>query len=77
MVVRIMVIPRASEELGGDGGGWAYDAPGGPGPSATIYLASDMTLAMKRYTLMHELQHVMVDYLHMALKYHPELVEVC
>jgi len=37
----------------------------------------DMTLAMKRYALMHELQHVMVDYLHMALKYHPELVEVC
>jgi hypothetical protein len=34
---------------------------------AVIRLADDLTLEEARYTLIHELQHVMTDYLHVAL----------
>ena len=77
MVVRVVQLPRESVELGGDGGGWAYDVPDGTGPAATIYIDRALALDKKRYTLVHELQHVMVDYLHMALKYHPEVLTIC
>jgi len=41
-----------------------------------IRIASDLTLPEQRYALLHELQHFMTDYLHVAIKYHADLVKV-
>ena len=77
LVVHVRVLSRDSVELEGDDGTWRYDAPNGPGPSATVYIASSLTLPERRYTLIHELGHVWWDYLHMALKFHGDIIKVC
>ena len=78
LVIHVKVCSRASKELEGDDGAWAYDGPdGGSPPSATMYIAAELTLPEQRYTLIHELGHVWWDYLHMALKYHSDIVKVC
>ena len=77
LLIRVKVLPRGSPELGGDDGTWIYNRPYDSPPSATIYIASQLTLPEKRYTLVHELGHVWWDYLHMALKFHGDLFKVC
>lgn len=76
VVVHVQVFPRESPQLEGDGGSWSYDEPNGAGPSASIYIAQDLSLPVQRYTLIHELGHVTWDYMHMALKYFPNIVVV-
>ena len=64
--------------------------PGEPGPESkeadfdysasdgtwVIRLADDLTIAEARYSLIHELQHVMTDFLHVAILKHQDLFKI-
>jgi Zn-dependent peptidase ImmA (M78 family) len=69
LVVQVRVVEPGSIDEDGDvcaskSGDFGYDPNT---KKATIRLASDLTKEEARYTLIHELQHVMTDYLHVAL----------
>ena len=70
IVVRVLEVPSESPELEGADGAWEY-VDGGP----TVWINTSMVLPRKRYLLLHELHHVIVDYLHSAMQDHPELVK--
>jgi hypothetical protein len=73
LVIRVKHVPRSGPELEGDDGAWAYDVGTG---EATIYIASDLTkMARQRYVLMHEMDHMWTDYIHVALSYYRDLFE--
>jgi Zn-dependent peptidase ImmA (M78 family) len=52
--------------LQGSYGSWEYDTNG----LAVVYINKKVPLKVQRYTLLHELQHVMVDYLDQAIEKH-------
>lgn len=69
LVVQVKVVPPGSVDEDGDvcpskSGDFGYDPNT---KKAVIRLADDLTVEEARYTLLHELQHVMTDYLHVAL----------
>lgn len=66
LVVRVCVVPN--EVLDGDAGGWEYDEEG----RAVITINRKFPLAVQRYILYHELQHVMVDLLDQAIERYPK-----
>lgn len=68
LMVRVYVKPRKGPELDGNTATWEYDDKG----TANIYIASDIPIRRKRWALLHELQHVMVDYPDLALTDHPK-----
>lgn len=57
--------------LDGADGAWRYGLDGSP----RIFINQGMKLTRKRYILLHELHHVIVDYLHMCMQDHPNLVK--
>lgn len=79
LVIRVRVVdpgedPEDShDEMPSRGGDWDYNPITG---DAVIRIASDLTIEEQRYTILHELQHMMVDYLHVGLRYYPNLVRV-
>jgi len=74
LVVQVRFSPRDSKDLEGDNGAWEYDPDTG---KAVIYIADDIKkLAKQRYALIHELDHLWTDYIHVALTYHPDLFEL-
>jgi len=59
------------DEIEGQSAQWDYDAATG---EARIRIDQHMPLAVKRYLLYHELQHVLVDLIDIALEYHSDLI---
>lgn len=71
VVVSVREVPGDGPELEGSmDGAWEY-VDGGP----RIWLNRGMPLPRKRYMLLHELHHVIVDYMHEALQDHPDKVK--
>jgi Zn-dependent peptidase ImmA (M78 family) len=69
LVVQVKVVEVGAVDEDGDvcqskGGDWGYDPNA---HKAVIRLAKDLTTEEARYVLLHELQHVMIDYLHVGL----------
>ncbi|MDR7559485.1 MAG: hypothetical protein QN141_13465 [Armatimonadota bacterium] len=62
VLVYVRVVPR--EDLEGDSGWWEYDDTASAG---VISIARDLSLAERRYVLLHELQHALVDILDQAI----------
>jgi Zn-dependent peptidase ImmA (M78 family) len=60
---------EVAEDEGNDAD-WQYDGNG----LARIRISSRAPITRKRYLVLHELQHVMTDYLHMAIQNHPNLI---
>lgn len=78
LIVQVKVVVPGEMDEDGDvleskGGDFGYDPDT---KKAVIRLASDLTLPEARYTLVHELQHVMTDYLHVGIKRYPEWFKV-
>lgn len=71
LVVGVSEVPPSDEHLDGADGSWHYDEVGAP----RVFINSQMALTRKRYILLHELHHVIVDYLHMAMQQHPDKVK--
>ena len=69
-VVQVREVPALDPILEGADGIWEY-VDGTP----TISLNSQMPLTRKRYLLLHELHHVIVDYLHEAIQSHSDKVK--
>lgn len=44
--------------------------------TAVIRIDRTLPIEEQRYSLLHELHHVIVDYLHCAMKFHPKIVRV-
>mgnify|MGYP001604286677 FL=1 len=71
LVVQVSEVPPDGPELEGSmDGAWEY-LDGAP----RIWLNREMPLTRKRYMLLHELHHVIVDYLHTAMQEHPDKVK--
>ena len=70
IVVTVIEDSASSPALEGADGAWTY-IEGAP----RITLNSQMALTRKRYILLHELHHVIVDYLHTAMQDHPHKVK--
>lgn len=69
----IQVKQVTPEELGGNAdGSWDYDPATG---KAEIRINKRLKISRRRYILIHELQHVMTDYLHVALTSYGRWVE--
>jgi Zn-dependent peptidase ImmA (M78 family) len=69
LIVQVRVVPPGEVDQDGDGcpskgGDFFYDPET---RRALIRIANDATKEEARYILIHELQHVMTDYLHVAL----------
>lgn len=69
LVVQVRVVPPGNVDEDGDvcaskSGDFGYDPDT---KKAVIRIAADLTKEEARYVLIHELQHVMTDYLHVAL----------
>ena len=62
LVVQVRTAP--TKEIEGNTGLWLYNEDG----TALILLNASKSLAVQRYTLLHELQHVMTDYVDQALE---------
>jgi hypothetical protein len=72
LVVSVREGKRDAHPLEGADGDWRYDEPDG---TATITLNRALPIERKRYILIHELQHVLVDYLHDVLDNHTDKVK--
>ena len=66
--VKVQVGPR---KFNSDGA-WVYDVPGN---QALIVIDEKLPLEVQRYTLLHELQHAMVDVLDQGVERFPEYVK--
>lgn len=62
--VVIHVAVKKREDMEGDMGWWDYDEETSSG---RIAIAADLTTRERRYVLLHELQHALVDILDVAL----------
>lgn len=71
LVVSVSEVHPGAVELEGADGAWRYDEGGAP----RVFINTQMPLTRKRYILLHELHHVIVDYLHMAMQEHPDKVK--
>jgi hypothetical protein len=69
VLVRVHVVSPVHEELQGNTAAWEYSDDG----IANIYLNKKLSLKVQRFALLHELQHVMVDYLDQAIENHPHI----
>lgn len=67
LVVKVRQVAPSELDLAGGSGAWVYDEDG----LALILLNKRKSLAVQRYTLLHELQHVMVDYLDQSIERYP------
>jgi Zn-dependent peptidase ImmA (M78 family) len=67
LVVTVRQVAPSALDLGGGTGAWIYNEEG----MAVILLNKSKSLAVQRYTLLHELQHVMVDYLDQSIERYP------
>ena len=72
LVVTVREDEATGPVLEGADGDWRYDEPDG---AATITINRALPLERKRYILIHELQHVLVDYLHDVLDNHADKVK--
>lgn len=63
LVVRVQEVPASSEELDGAKATWDYDKDG----RAVITVRQDLSIEKKRYLILHEMQHLVIDYLAMAI----------
>lgn len=68
LVVKVRQVAPSELDLGGGSGAWVYDEDG----LALILLNKRKSLAVQRYTLLHELQHVMIDYLDQSIERYPK-----
>ena len=55
----------------GDCGWWEYDEAG----TAVVYINKKYSLPVRRYTLYHELQHVMADLIDQGIERFPEIIQ--
>lgn len=72
VVIQVDVVAPSKPDLSGDtlrssSGDFEYDPRTG---RCRIRINSTLPLPRQRVTLIHELQHFMTDYLHVALTYH-------
>lgn len=67
LIVKVRQVAPSELDLGGGSGAWIYDEEG----LAVVLLNKRKSLAVQRYTLLHELQHVMVDYLDQSIERYP------
>jgi Zn-dependent peptidase ImmA (M78 family) len=58
-------------EADGDCGWWEYDEDG----TAIIYINNSYTMPVRRYTLYHELQHVMTDLIDQGIERFPDVIQ--
>jgi Zn-dependent peptidase ImmA (M78 family) len=63
LVVTVRERPVNHEDLDGAKAIWDYDPEG----RAVITIREDLPIEKKRYLLLHELQHLTIDYLAMAI----------
>lgn len=68
LVVKVVQVPPS--DIPDCDGEWEYDTEG----LAIIRLNKSLPMPVKRYTLIHELQHVMVDYLGQALNNYKRII---
>lgn len=71
LVVQVRLWMRHTPELEGDAAAWQYDGDG----KAIIYIVADLPIEVQRYLVIHELGHVMWDYMHVALISHPDVIQ--
>jgi hypothetical protein len=69
LLVKVNVVEPTHLCLQGSYGSWEYNSKG----LAAIYINAKKPIRVQRLTLLHELQHVMVDYLDQALENHPAI----
>jgi Zn-dependent peptidase ImmA (M78 family) len=69
LLVKVNVVPTSHMNLQGAYGSWEYNLKG----LAAVYINRSKPMKVQRYTLLHELQHVMVDYLDQAIENHPHV----
>lgn len=67
LVVQVRQVGASDDVLDKATGAWYYDETG----VAVILLNKRKSLAVQRYTLLHEMQHVMVDLLDQAIERYP------
>lgn len=67
LVVQIRRATGRHHMLDGDSGAWEYNERG----LARIWINSSRPLRRQRMTLLHELQHVLTDYMDQAMENHP------
>jgi len=78
VVIHVIVVPPSHKDVD-DGnvlnasGDFDYNPQTG---KCLIRINSTLSRAEQRYTLLHELQHFMVDYLHVALHHNPRWFKV-
>ena len=65
VVISVRELPE--KEMTADAS-WEYDA------AAIIFIRKDLPIRRKRYLLLHELQHVLVDLMYVSLDDHPDIV---
>jgi Zn-dependent peptidase ImmA (M78 family) len=68
-LVRVRLENPNHVNLQGAYGSWEYDTNG----LAVVYINKKKPIKLQRYSLLHELQHVMVDYLDQAIEKHSHI----
>lgn len=68
--IRVRILPREGAPLFGQDASWVYFVGGG----AQISIADDMPLARQRYSLIHEMQHAMVELVDRMIEDFPQHV---
>jgi hypothetical protein len=70
---RVRLVPEAEIERRGSGCGlWVYSYDE---QYATIFINQDMPVEVQRYTLLHELQHLLIELLDVMVEKLPEHVQ--
>lgn len=59
------------KDADGDCGWWEYDEEG----TAVVYVNKSYSMPVRRYTLYHELQHVMTDLIDQGIERFPEIIQ--
>jgi len=69
LVVTVKEVSNADAD--GDCGWWSYDEEN----DATIYINNSYSMPVRRYTLYHELQHVMTDLIDQGIERFPQIIQ--
>lgn len=72
LTVKVYLLHPSNLQLQGDDGQWQYDGKG----TAQIFINRLLDIRVQRYALLHELQHMMVDYLDQAIEKFPKLFKL-
>lgn len=70
LLVAVRQVPKGDPELDGADAAWDYDEE-----TAVIRICAALSIRRKRYLLIHELGHVVHDYLHDVRDNHKHVVD--